>query len=141
MDDIRSIPGHNPDKAAIASSPSISPQWLPSHGFLFSLELMSFIRGIEPLLREELRISMRIHALPLSNPVTKQWHLIGMEWKEQVAWLVPIAITLAAAIAIKYGRGLSRNILCMRFAFTPEKIPGGIAESSLSVAGCTPWTI
>jgi hypothetical protein len=45
-------------------------------------------------------------ALLLSNPATAQWHSIGMEWKEHVAWLVPIAITMAAAIAIKYGRGL-----------------------------------
>ena len=45
-------------------------------------------------------------ALLLSNPATRQWHSVGMEWKEHVAWLVPIAITMAAAIAIKYGRGL-----------------------------------
>jgi hypothetical protein len=43
-------------------------------------------------------------ALLLSNPATKQWHLIGMEWKEHIAWLVPIAITVAAYIAIKYAR-------------------------------------
>ena len=45
-------------------------------------------------------------ALLLSNPATMQWHSIGMEWKEHVAWLVPISITMAAAIAIKYGRAL-----------------------------------
>jgi hypothetical protein len=45
-------------------------------------------------------------ALLLSNPATTQWHSIGMEWKEHVAWLVPFAITMAAAIAIKYGRSL-----------------------------------
>jgi hypothetical protein len=45
-------------------------------------------------------------ALLLSNPATSQWHSIGMEWKEHVAWLVPITITMAAAIAIKYGRAL-----------------------------------
>jgi hypothetical protein len=45
-------------------------------------------------------------ALLLSSPTTRQWHSIGMEWKEHVAWLVPIAITMAASIAIKYGRGL-----------------------------------
>jgi hypothetical protein len=27
-----------------------------------------------------------------------------MEWKEHIAWLVPIAITVAAYIAIKYAR-------------------------------------
>lgn len=45
-------------------------------------------------------------ALLLSHPATKQWHLIGMEWKEHVAWLVPIAITMAAFIAITYSRDL-----------------------------------
>jgi hypothetical protein len=43
-------------------------------------------------------------SLLLSNPATKQWHSIGMEWKEHVAWLAPIAITMAAFIAIKYAR-------------------------------------
>jgi hypothetical protein len=41
-------------------------------------------------------------SLLLSHPATMQWHLIGMEWKEHVAWLVPIAITAAAVIAIRY---------------------------------------
>lgn len=45
-------------------------------------------------------------ALLLSHPATRQWHLVGMEWKEHVAWLVPIAITMAAFLAIKYARDL-----------------------------------
>ena len=45
-------------------------------------------------------------ALLLSNPATREWHSIGMEWKEHVAWLVPIAITAAAVIAIRYARDL-----------------------------------
>ncbi|MFZ1084490.1 MAG: hypothetical protein WAN35_05960 [Terracidiphilus sp.] len=48
-------------------------------------------------------------SLLLSNPATKQWHLIGMEWKEHVAWLVPIAITAAAFIAIRYARDLKHH--------------------------------
>jgi hypothetical protein len=48
-------------------------------------------------------------ALLLSHPATKQWHLIGMEWKEHVAWLVPIAITMAAFIAIRYARDLKNH--------------------------------
>ena len=56
-------------------------------------------------------------SLLLSKPATRQWHLIGMEWKEHVAWLVPIAITMAAFIAIKYARDLKhspalRSALC-----------------------------
>lgn len=45
-------------------------------------------------------------SLLLSSPATSQWHLIGMEWKEHVAWLVPIAITAAAVVAIRYARDL-----------------------------------
>lgn len=41
-----------------------------------------------------------------SNPATAGWHSIGMEWKEHVAWLTPISITMAAAVFIKYGRNL-----------------------------------
>ena len=48
-------------------------------------------------------------ALLLSHPATKQWHLIGMEWKEHVAWIVPIAITMAAFVAIKYARDLKSH--------------------------------
>ena len=39
----------------------------------------------------------------LSNPSTSGWHTIGMEWKEHVAWLIPIAITMAAAVVAQYG--------------------------------------
>jgi hypothetical protein len=48
-------------------------------------------------------------SLLLSNTATKQWHLIGMEWKEHVAWIVPIVITAAAAIAIRYARDLKHH--------------------------------
>jgi len=43
-------------------------------------------------------------ALLLSSPSTSAWHSLGMEWKEHVAWLVPIAITMAAVVALRYGR-------------------------------------
>lgn len=41
-----------------------------------------------------------------SSPDTSGWHSIGMEWKEHVAWLTPISITMAAGVFIKYGRNL-----------------------------------
>jgi hypothetical protein len=44
--------------------------------------------------------------LLMSSPSTIAWHSIGMEWKEHVAWLVPISITMAAFVFIKYGRNL-----------------------------------
>jgi uncharacterized membrane protein len=44
-----------------------------------------------------------------SKPATSGWHSIGMEWKEYVAWLVPISITMAAAVVIRYGRDLRKH--------------------------------
>jgi hypothetical protein len=44
--------------------------------------------------------------LLLSSPSTAGWHSIGMEWKEHVAWLAPIAITTAWAVMARYGRAL-----------------------------------
>jgi hypothetical protein len=44
--------------------------------------------------------------LLLSSPTTSGWHSIGMEWKEHVAWIVPISITMAAAVCSRYGRSL-----------------------------------
>ena len=43
--------------------------------------------------------------LLMSSPTTIGWHSIGMEWKEHVAWLAPISITMAArcsAIRARY---------------------------------------
>jgi nitric oxide reductase large subunit len=36
--------------------------------------------------------------------MTSGWHSLGMEWKEHVAWLTPISITMAAVVVRKYGR-------------------------------------
>lgn len=47
--------------------------------------------------------------LLMSSPATIGWHSIGMEWKEHVAWLVPISITMAAAVFIRYGRGIKNH--------------------------------
>jgi hypothetical protein len=44
-----------------------------------------------------------------SNPATSGWYSLGMEWKEHVAWLTPICITMAAAVVTRYGRSLRNN--------------------------------
>jgi len=44
--------------------------------------------------------------LLMSSPDTIAWHSLGMEWKEHVAWLAPICITMAAGVVFQYGRGL-----------------------------------
>ena len=55
--------------------------------------------------------------LLLSSPTTAGWHSLGMEWKEHVAWLAPIAMTMVAYVFIKYGpqlalrRGLRNAVL------------------------------
>ena len=43
-----------------------------------------------------------------SSPRTAGWHSYGMEWKEHIAWLTPIAMTMVAYIFIKYGPDLAR---------------------------------
>jgi len=45
-------------------------------------------------------------ALLRSSAATAGWHSLGMEWKEHVAWLTPISITMAAAVFLRYGREL-----------------------------------
>lgn len=43
-----------------------------------------------------------------SNPRTSGWHSLGMEWKEHVAWLAPIAITMVAYVFAKYGPAINK---------------------------------
>jgi len=45
-------------------------------------------------------------ALLRSSAATAGWHTLGMEWKEHVAWLTPISISMAAAVFLRYGRQL-----------------------------------
>ena len=51
-------------------------------------------------------LAMFPQRLLLSNPSTRGWHAIGMEWKEHVAWVVPISITMAASVVARYRRNL-----------------------------------
>lgn len=53
--------------------------------------------------------------LLMSSPSTIAWHSIGMEWKEYVAWLAPISITMATAVFARYGRRI-RNYPQLRNA-------------------------
>lgn len=56
--------------------------------------------------------------LLMSNPSISAWHSIGMEWKEYIAWLAPISITMATVVFARYGRGirnypqLRNTVLC-----------------------------
>lgn len=45
-------------------------------------------------------------ALLLASEKTALWHTFGMEWKEHVAWIVPIAATVVAYVISVYGSQL-----------------------------------
>ena len=54
-------------------------------------------------------LSMYPQRLLLSRPSTSDWHSLGMEWKEHIAWFTPILITMIAFVVIKYGRDLRNH--------------------------------
>ena len=37
-----------------------------------------------------------------SSATTAGWHDLGMEWKEHIAWIAPIAMTMVARVLTKY---------------------------------------
>jgi len=45
----------------------------------------------------------------VANPTTAGWHNLGMEWKEHVAWFVPIAITMVAYVFTRLGADLAKH--------------------------------
>jgi hypothetical protein len=47
--------------------------------------------------------------LLVSSPMTSGWHSLGMEWKENVAWLAPIAMTMVAYVFAKYGARIAAH--------------------------------
>jgi len=47
--------------------------------------------------------------LLMASPKTSGWHSLGMEWKEHVAWLAPIAMTMVAYLYVTYGAALARQ--------------------------------
>jgi hypothetical protein len=48
-------------------------------------------------------------SLLLSSESTAEWHRFGMEWKEHVAWIAPIAATVVAFAVTYYGPILARK--------------------------------
>ena len=48
--------------------------------------------------------------LLLANPNTAAWHNFGMEWKEHVGWLAPIAATVVAFSVTYYGPTLAKKV-------------------------------
>jgi hypothetical protein len=69
--------------------------------------------------------------LLLANPNTAQWHDFGMEWKEHVAFLAPIAATVVAFVVSYYGAALAKKVgvrnavmLFFIFAFATAAVAG-----------------
>ncbi len=69
--------------------------------------------------------------LLLANESTAQWHEFGMEWKEHVAFLAPIAATVVAFVATYYGPLLAKRvgerraiIIFFIFAFATAAVAG-----------------
>jgi hypothetical protein len=47
--------------------------------------------------------------LLLSSGKTSEWHNVGMEWKENVAWIAPIAMTMVAYVTLRYRNTIPRG--------------------------------
>ncbi len=62
---------------------------------------------VYPWYREPVDTSAR--SILLSSPTTADWHRFGMEWKEHVGWLAPIAATVVAFVVTYYGPTLARR--------------------------------
>lgn len=67
----------------------------------------------------------------MAHPSTIGWHSMGMEWKEHVAWLVPITITMAAVVVARYRSDLrdhprlrSAVLGAVLFSFASSAIAG-----------------
>ena len=48
--------------------------------------------------------------LLMSSPTTIGWHSLGMEWKEHVAWIAPVAMTMVAYVYAKYASQFNRQL-------------------------------
>ena len=76
-------------------------------------------------------LSLYPRSLLRSDPATAAWHTFGMEWKEHVAWIAPLAATAIAFTVTYYGPQLAemprlrRALMIMFFlAFVVAGIAG-----------------
>jgi hypothetical protein len=69
-------------------------------------------------------------SLLLSIPTTAEWHNFGMEWKEHVGWIAPIAATVVAYVVSVYGPRLAGDSKIRRalvWFFVVAFVTAGIA--------------
>ena len=70
----------------------------------------------------------------LADPGKVQWHKFGMEWKEHVGWLAPIAMTVVAFAVTYYGPTLARKV-GERRALTVFYVASFLTAASAGVLG------
>jgi hypothetical protein len=103
---------------------SLRPEWVTASGLRERLSRMKLglwtmavvawatvITGtfvVYPWYRDPAATSPR--SILLGSPTTAEWHNFGMEWKEHVGWLAPIAATVVAFVVSYYGPTLARRL-------------------------------
>ena len=103
---------------------SLTPKWVTAEGIeermrrlkigLWGMALIAWatvITGsfvVYPWYRASSPTSPR--SVLLANASTAEWHSFGMEWKEHVGWLAPIAATVVAFAVTYYGPALARKV-------------------------------
>lgn len=63
----------------------------------------------------------------LASPATSEWHEFGMEWKEHLAWLVPILATAVAAAVSKARTSIIRDAVLRRTLLAMYAVAFGAA--------------
>lgn len=103
---------------------SLRPEWVTAEGIkermtrmkigLWSMAVIAWgtvITGtfiVYPWYRVKDPTSPR--SILLADPATSAWHTFGMEWKEHVGWLAPIAATIVAFAVTYYGPSLAKKV-------------------------------
>jgi len=94
---------------------------------------------VYPWYREKVPTSPRSQLL--ADPSRSDWHHLGMEWKEHVAWLSPMLATAVAFIVVYYGRDLIRHdsvrrsvIVLFTLAFAVAAVAGAFGAFITKVA-------
>ena len=124
---------------------SLRPEWVTTAGIkermvrlkvgLWSMAVIAWVTAISgsfivyPWYRSADKSSPK--SILLSNPATAAWHNFGMEWKEHVGWLAPIAATVVAFAVAYYGPSLAKKVgekralmIFFVIAFTTAAIAG-----------------
>lgn len=73
-------------------------------------------------------------SLLMSDPATAAWHRFGMEWKEHVAWLVPVLLTAAAYVVTQHGSRLTSD-RAMRRLVTGIVVTAGACVLATGILG------